>query len=381
MVSRWSMWGLFGCVSALVACGESGGRDSTCGVDGLELVRPWSPSAEGALLGPVAASETQVFVQAEGQILGASLTDGAWSPVWTNPAAVPVPLTFWAQGERLLLWQGALGGFTRVPLDGGTPVPLPTLPFEIAGEPSIAFSGAFDSDGALYAFSEATRGADARPSTLYRIDLDAGGITPLAALTDSAPGRVALRGDFVYFVTRPASASGAPPGPTVDTMHRVPKAGGPVEALPLGVGEADATALSVALFGPTGDRLWLVVSATFAGDPVRSLETSGVYSWTGEGDATPARLGGSARVIPSTRLATVGDVGFLDVVSASQTAADVQAVVEVLRLDPSGDVRVAACLPADRIRVLGLAASAAGLFAGLEDSERDAAAVVRWPVE
>jgi hypothetical protein len=31
--------------------------------------------------------------------------------------------------------------------------------------------------------------------------------------------------------------------------------------------------------------------------------------------------------------------------------------------------------------VLGLAASAAGLFAGLEDSERDAAAVVRWPVE
>jgi hypothetical protein len=80
-------------------------------------------------------------------------------------------------------------------------------------------------------------------------------------------------------------------------------------------------------------------------------------------------------------LATVGDVGFLDVVSASQTAADVQAVVEVLRLDPSGDVRVAACLPADRMQVLGLAASAAGLFAGLEDSERDAAAVVRWPVE
>jgi len=373
--------GVFSCVSALAACGAGGADDAACGEETWALVRPWSTATDVDLPGPVAATDTRVFIQAEGQILGAPALGGAWTPVWTNPAPVPVPLSFWAQGDSLVLWQGALGGFTRVPLDGSAPVALPALPFEVAGEPSISFSGAFDADGALYAFSEATRGADARPSTLYRIDLDAGGITPLAALRDHVPGRVAVLGDAVYFVSRPAPAGGGSSGPTVDVMRRVAKTGGTVETRALGVGEAEATALSVAVFGPTGGRLWLVVSATFAGDPVRSLETSGIYAWTGEGDATPARVGGVARVIPSAELATVGEVGYLDVVSASQAINGGQAAVEVLRLDPMGDVRVVACLPADTHRVLGLAASAAGLFAGLEDSERGATAVVRWPLE
>lgn len=355
--------------------GPSGGSPGSgaCDLSAYEVVRPWAKLESGNIIGPLGTDGATLFIQTEGAIEAKPVSGGAWSEVWKNPEDIAMPLTFWVRESDLLLWQGRFGGFSTVPKSGGPATPLPALPFDIAGLPSVRFVGGFDTDGTLYAVSETYVDGVKQPGTLHKVDLSTGSSTPLAALQQVEALDVAVLGDFVYVVAReldPADEFGPPRA----LLLRVPKDGGSVEQRLTGFEDPALESLGLTMYGPVAGRLWFVATPTYADDVQRGVDKRGVYFSDGEGELVAAQEG---YIVSGATFSghgpSAGDEAFLHLIGVSTH--------DVVRLSSAdGAPQRVFCSPAPGAGIFGLAVAGDSLFVDLHNDSTFENAVLRVPL-
>jgi hypothetical protein len=376
---------------ALSACGGGGGDDAAdggvgagegptgggsgggeCDVSRHEVVRPWAKLESGNIIGPLETDGETLFIQVEGTIEARPVSGGPWTEIWRNPEDIAMPLSFWARETDLLLWQGRSGGFSTVPKAGGAATPLPPLPFDIAGLPSVRFIGGFDADGTLYAVSETYLDGEKQPGTLHRIDLATGSTTPLALLQQVEATDVAVLGDFVYVVASEIDEA-EEFGPPRSVLLRVPKAGGSVEQRLTGFEDPALESLGLRMHGPAGGRLWFVATPDYGDDIQRSLDARGVYFLEGDGELVAAQAGYIVSSGSFTGARGAEGEAHLHLIGASTH--------DVVRLSSAdGAPPRVFCSPAPGAGVYGLAVAGGSLYVNLHDDSTFENAVVRVPL-